>query len=71
MQSLKALPAQPLGVAQDLVEPLGDDLPAILLPLVDQVLELLDLGLELLDLVQMAFLAQVELCFPGPWSTRS
>ena len=58
-----ALPAQSLGIAQDLIEPLGDDLPAVLLPLVDQVLELLDLVLEPLDLVLMAFLPEVELLF--------
>ncbi len=38
---------------------------------VDQVLELLDLGLELGDLVVMAFLAEIELLFESSVATGS
>src|SRR5262245_56907529 len=55
------LPSQPLGFAQDLVEAPGDDFLAVLLPLLDEVPELLDLGLERLDLGLVAFLPLVEL----------
>src|SRR5262245_48458170 len=59
------LPAQSLGFPEDLVEPPGDDLPAVLLPLLHQVLQFLDLGLERLDLGVVAPLALVELLSQG------
>ena len=57
------LPAQSFSISQNLIEPLGDDLSAVLLTFLDQIFELFDLGLELGDLFTMPFLAKIELLF--------
>ena len=54
-------PAQPFGLAENLIHPAGDDLLAALLPLAHQLFELLDLRLERLDLEPMPLLPEVEL----------